>query len=379
MSCHQMLQDCDQAIHDLLPDCSRPIQKMLARLVVGVVVSRSGVVRRASVATPGMQQDTSKFRRAQRLLTNQHLDVGRVQRRLVARMLAHGPRDLPLLLDATTTGATRRQGGTVSLVLAVAWHHRAIPVLWTTWATYTPGQEWTAALDRMLATIEALVPPTVPVTVLADRGLTGRPIVACIAAHACHYVLRIKTNAHCRLADGTERVAGALVPAPGTRILAPGIQLWPSRPSSHHAGKAVSWDHALQTHLTGVWPRDRAEPWLIISDLPPALTRCRQYRQRTWEEELFRDLKSMGWQWNRCRVHDPERVARWLVVLALATLWMLALAQRCIRSGARYLVDDRSRRRLSHFHLALAWVDRLRANDRPVPCVLSFYPASAVP
>lgn len=50
------------------------------------------------------------------------------------------------------------------------------------------------------------------------------------------------------------------------------------------------------------------------------LARCAEYHRRTCEEERFRDLKRVGWQWQQSRVQAPERVQRLLLLLALARL-----------------------------------------------------------
>jgi hypothetical protein len=79
---------------------------------------------------------------------------------------------------------------------------------------------------------------------------------------------------------------------------------------------------------------------------------------------VFRALKSFGWQWQRSRVRQPERVERLLLVLALATLWLAALAQRVLKRGWRPLLEERSRRCYSTFHLGLRWLTRLLTNEQ---------------
>jgi hypothetical protein len=90
-------------------------------------------------------------------------------------------------------------------------------------------------------------------------------------------------------------------------------------------------------------------------------------------EELFRDWKSMGWQWQQSRVHDPTRVQRLLLVLALATLWLVALAQRLVRRGGRQALEA-GRRLYSHFQLDLRWCEQELDAQRPVPCLLRLWP-----
>lgn len=362
------VQECDQAVCELLPDLPRPEQKELATLVTGVVLKESIVLSKASAATPGSACDASKMRRAQRLLANPRLCVPRAQRRLVARILAHCQGSLFLLVDPTTTGATRRHPGTVTLMLAIAWHRRAIPILWRTWRTDQPGQYWTRRLWLLFTTVSQLLPQGVQITVMTDRGLTGKPLLEVIVQQGWHYLLRAKGNASVRLPDGTITTAGALVPSPGSQRWCAQVQVWPGR---HRTGgpKVPDWERACRTNLSARWRVDDHEPWLILSDWPPSKRRCTEYRRRTWEEELFRDLKSMGWQWNKSRVRQPARVARLLLVLALATLWVLSLAHRVIHTGQRWLIEAPGHH-FSRFQLGLRWIARLVGNDDQVPCTL---------
>jgi hypothetical protein len=109
------------------------------------------------------------------------------------------------------------------------------------------------------------------------------------------------------------------------------------------------------------------ESWLILSDWPPGKRRCAEYRKRTWEEQLFRDLKSSGWHWNQSRVRQPERVERLLLVLALATLWVLGVGHRVIHTGTRHLLEAPGHH-FSRFQLGLRWVARMVGTDQQVPC-----------
>ena len=147
MSRQDMIHECEAQVQEMLPDLPRPEQKALAQVVAGVVVSGQATLRAASAATPGAARDLSKQRRAQRLLANARLEVNRAQRRLVTRVLGRCHGRIDVLLDATTTGASATQGGTVTLCLALAWRGRAIPLVWRTWAAATPAHAARAHLS----------------------------------------------------------------------------------------------------------------------------------------------------------------------------------------------------------------------------------------
>src|SRR5262249_58237413 len=47
-------------------------------------------------------------------------------------------------------GATAQRAGTMSLVLAVAWHRRPLPLIWRRWRADQPGQEWRTAISEVV-------------------------------------------------------------------------------------------------------------------------------------------------------------------------------------------------------------------------------------
>lgn len=106
-----------------------------------------------------------------------------------------------------------------------------------------------------------------------------------------------------------------------------------------------------------------------------------------WIELGFRALKSVGWQWQRSRRTDPDRVARHWLVRAVASLCTLAYgtgvedAQRCSLPPRQLRAPPTPPahacpRRVSLFRRGLQWLCRLLARGRlwrrlwlaPEPC-----------
>jgi hypothetical protein len=377
MSRGKIVQECDHEITELLPDLPRPEQKALAALVTGVVLEQTAVLSEASAGIPGNCKDPSKMRRAQRLIANKRFNVSRAQRRLLQRILRGRRGRLDLLLDATTTGATAHHSGTVTLCLAAAWHRRALPLLWRSFKADEPGQDWKTAIKQMLETVQAELPADCQVVLMADRGLTGAPLGRLALALQWHYLLRVQRQTRVYQSDDRIVPIGDLVPSPGTHCCLSGVRVWAPRQNGAHWKS--HWHEAVVGNVVAVWRSADSESWLLITDLPATLARCAEYRRRTWEEELFRDLKSFGWGWQRSRVRSADRVERLLLVLVLATLWVIALSQRVLRYGWRHLLEERSRRCYSHFQLGLRWLKRLIANDEPVHCCLHLWAERAAP
>jgi hypothetical protein len=386
MSRQETVQECCQAVRELLPSLPKPEQTALGTLVCGVVHAESAQLSRASAATPGTAQDRSKQRRAQRLVANERLAVGPAQQRLIAQVLCGRRGRIDLLLDATTTGATAHQAGTVTLCLALRWHGRAVPLIWQTWPADRPGQHWDRAIPRLCATVAELLPAGVEPVLLVDRGLGSAALARTAGALGWHYLFRVQRRTRVRLPDGTVRELGRLVQAapPGETPAArrrreqagciDGAAVGAAR-SKRGPTWVSDWDQALPINVVALAnPDDPDDPWLLITDLPASPARCREYRRRTQEEELFRDLKSFGWQWHTSRLRLPDRVDRLLLVLALATLWIDALAQHVLRHHLRPLLEDRSRPCYSYFQLGLRWFRRYLASDLSPPCRFSLLP-----
>jgi hypothetical protein len=220
------------------------------------------------------------------------------------------------------------------------------------------------------------------VVLLADRGQGHAALARTAAGPDWHYLLRLQRRIRVRLPDGTIREIGALVPPPGPardrRGCIAGAAVGAPR-RQRGATWASDWDAAIATNIVALSGSD-GEPWLLITDLPASPARCREYRHRTQEEEeLFRDLKSFGWQWQDSHLRLPDRVDRLLLALVLATLWIDALAHDVLQHGWRHLIEDRPRRCYSRFHLGLRWLRRTRANDQHVPCSFALLPDPSPP
>lgn len=217
---------------------------------------------------------------------------------------------LPLALDATYL-----RDRLVVVSLSVLYRGGAIPVAWHVTVANRAGTAWVGPACALLERLAPAVPAELPVLVMADRGLWSPTLWAAIRAHGFHPLLRVRPDVTFRPLGGLRRPARGLVPGPG--------HAW--------VGSGTAFKHrAVQRAATLIvtWEVDQAEPWLVLTDLAPTAVGPCWYGLRTWVELGFRALKSFGWQWERTRRLDPERVARHWLVLAIATLWTLATGTR---------------------------------------------------
>lgn len=195
-----------------------------------------------------------------------------MQRRLLARILQGRRGRLDLLLDATTTGATAHQASTVTLVLAVGWHGRALPLLWRTWTADEPGQEGKSAIRQMGRTAQAALPPDVQVVLLADRGLTGAPLGQLVQELGWHYVWRVQGHTRVWQPDGCIAPLADLAPTPGTPCCLSAVRVW--APHRKGARWVSDWEDATCANVVALWRPVDKEAWLLVTDLPASPARC---------------------------------------------------------------------------------------------------------
>ncbi len=219
-----------------------------------------------------------------------------------------GP-NLALAIDATTL-----QDRVAVLSVSVLYRGCAIPVAWRVLPANSPGK-WIEPIMELIAALGPAVPPEWTVMVLTDRGLWSPRLWSQIRAVGWHPVMRIRPDSTFAPLGHPRRPARDLIPRPGYAWVGVGTAFGAPRVRR-------------RATLVVVWEEGQEEPWIVLTDLDPEQIGVAWYGLRVWVEMGFRAIKSMGWQWERTRRSDPERVARHWLVLAVATLWVLAAGTR---------------------------------------------------
>ncbi len=270
----------------------------------------------------------------------------------------------------------------LTLAISVLYRGCAIPVAWTVLVAeekHAWRQEWL----RMLRQVRTDLPPQTRVIVLADRGLYARWLFRRIVRLGWHPLLRVNTQGSFQ----PQRQQGfvpfrALVPRPGCRWCGTGTAF-------------STKDRRLECSLWACWQEGYADPWLLLTDLPPEAGEACWYGLRAWIEQGFKVIKRAGWQWHKTRMSDPKRVERLWLCLSVTTLWVLSVGGEDDATLAEGTLPPLSLRSRSGRRLRLVSVFRqgwgrlltalLRQEPLPVgrfvpePWPLSFGEARTVP
>src|SRR3954464_14921728 len=79
-----------------------------------------------------------------------------------------------------------------------------------------------------------------------------------------------------------------------------------------------------RTHIGILQDPGHAEPWIIAMSEPPSYLRTLEYSQRWGIEPMFSDFKSRGFGVEDTQIRYADRLARLLLVMALALYWAVS-------------------------------------------------------
>lgn len=281
-------------------------------MVLGIVLSGSAVLQRIaeSVQQHGISEAKmpSIERRLARFVANERIIVPTIWKLFLAQVLAYF-RDKRLFFVLDCTPIDERA---CIVYLGLLVHSRLLPVAWRV----MPGQEeWD---ERQWDLVGAMLDEVRPYlgaaecTLIADRGLSGMPLVKLCLQRDWHYLLRIaKEHTYRRRLQGKKwspwMACGRLIQKEGQRWFG-AVQVWQ--------------DERLETYLSAVWEPGYKEAWFLISDQSAGQQQVRHYAWRMRVEATFQDTKSRGWDLEASLIADRARLNRLLLALFLAIWWV---------------------------------------------------------
>jgi hypothetical protein len=342
----------ERKVCHLLPQEEPARQTNLSLMITGAVRSRSVQQRKIAGEVPFAAQATSLMQRQRRFLMNHHVDEAAYYRPFITPFVqARSCRALPLIIDSSPAGRYCQM-----LMTSMGYCRRALPLSWAVRRGkkgHFPAETHREVLDRAAELL-----PREAMVVLVGDGEFGYPARAADARQrGWDFVLRTAE-------DNVIWIAGEPFPLRQFRV-EPGESLWLEE---------VLWTHQHfgPVNVLVIWNEREKEPMYLISSFSLPEETSYWYRRRPWIETLFRDDKSMGFHLHLSRLRHLDRMARLLLMVALAYLWMMYLGTLVLLGGLQRLVDRGDRRDCSFFTIGCEWLRRLLKLDEPIP--VGFYP-----
>jgi Transposase DDE domain len=300
------------------PQLTAPQVRTLAWFSFGMVLTRSASVTAVArqVANLLGQKTDTVTQRLREWYCEASAKTGSHRRELAVQpcfasllvwVLKHWPiRQVALALDATTLGQRF-----TTLAISVVYKGCAVPVAWKILPA-TGKHAWKTEWLTLVRTLGRDFPPGWTVIVLTDRGLYAKWLFQAIVQQGWHPLMRVNTAGTFRPQGQTRQTMADLVPTVG----------------SSYQGRGEAFQTAasrLSCTLLARWDAGYADPWLVLTDLPPEAAEVSWYGLRAWIEQGFKRLKSGGWEWQKTHMTDPGRAERLWLVMAVATWWCLSV------------------------------------------------------
>lgn len=225
--------------------------------------------------------------------------------------------------------------------LSLIYRGRAVPLVWQGLqhgSSSVAHEVYKALLD----TVPPLLPRGVKVVFLADRGFADTELLGHLKQLGWHFRIRVKASFRVTRRGQNSCKIGDFTLAPGRAMFLHHVAI-----TDKQFGP-VSLALARHTH-TG-------EVWYVVSDEPTSVHTFVEYGWRFDIEENFLDDKSNGFQLESSRLRDAAAVERLCLVLAVATLYLVAQGTHVVATHKRRWVDPHWWRGNSYLRIGWQWV-----------------------
>lgn len=253
----------------------------------------------------------SAIKRAWRFTDNHRIEVADAMAGLIDRLVRKRKKRLIVSFDWTEVRDFH------CLMAAACIGGRAVPLLWASYPESRLTRSQNSLEEGLLRLLRTLIPESVKVVILADRGFGRAEWAAVCQELKFHYLVRIKP----RVTIACARYRGVLSRYPVHKGMAHVL-----REARYRQDERVT--HQIVVRWRPNLPKKRDEPWYLMTDLEGrAEALCQLYGRRMSVEELFRDAKNRrnGLSLRNTRITKAERFDRFLLIVALAYILLVGL------------------------------------------------------
>jgi hypothetical protein len=286
-----------------LPRQRKTQRSKLGLLVATMLEARSANLMDLAAALPRPAERLDmRYQWIERLLANPRLEVDAVMaayaREVLARAAASG-QQLVLILDQTQATARHQV-----LMLGLRVGERALPLAWR--VKETRGSIGFAEQDDLVRLVAAWLPADARIVLMGDRFYGGPDLILLCRSLGWNYRLRLKGDLLVTVEGGETTTGGCA--ARGEHLL-PDVTLTARE---------------VPTSIAIVHEPGHSEPWIIAMSEAPTPYRALDYGLRWGIEAMFSDFKSRGFGLEDSQIRHADRLARLLLVMALALHWAVS-------------------------------------------------------
>jgi len=317
-----------------LPDEDLRRLRVLAWAMTGLLLEKTIHFALWALVIGGATLAASRERRFRRWFNNLHVVVRGYYEPFIHEVLADwkGQR-LYLALDTSSI-----DGRWTMLKVSLIYRGRAVPVAWLVLGATAHSVTLNKYRD-LLRYVATLLPANCTVVLLADRGFRDTDLMKLLREELhWHFRIRLPKSTLVNLPDGKTKALGEFRLKPGEMRFLQAVTI--TADAYGPVNLAFAWD-----------PKAKDDPWYIATDEPASPTTLDEYGCRFDIEEGFLDDKSGGFQLESTQLDTLAQLDRLLLVMALATLHLVALGTEIVAQRLRRFVDTHWQRGLSYFQI----------------------------
>ena len=296
------------AVQKYFPGLHGARRKFLELVIPGMVKASSVTLSKIACAIGGSSQIDSIVRRLQRFLAVNPLDQQRVAFFIINMLGICGAMDIAI-------DRTNWKLGKVPiniLMLSVRWKSKAVPLFWIL-LDKEGNSSQNERIDLLQLFLDTFSADLIN-SLTADREFIGRDWFEWLLNKEIPFYIRIKSNTEVAR-RGKTKAAKDLFKA--------------VKPGRIRRKRGIFTVFGCDVHLSGGPAKDKKgeDDFFIIASSLDGPDAAKTYALRWRIEQLFKELKSSGFQLEETHLTKPDRLSALLALLAIAFCWILKVGQ----------------------------------------------------
>lgn len=243
-----------------------------------------------------------RYQYISRVLGNSHIDTDDVMRVYVGEIFRRqyeAGETIVLALDQSKVNE-----GHEVLMVSVRMRERALPVAWR--VRQTKGPIGWSVQHELLEAVRHWLPEDARVLLTGDRFYGTARLIGWCQEAGWGYRLRMKGNIT------LQHQGGEIITREVVQLMPEGLV------------NAELYGSGVFTNIGVLHEDGHKEPWIIAMNVTPSAYKVLDYGMRWGIEAMFSDFKTRGFGITQSQIKKPDRLARLILVLALAMYWAVS-------------------------------------------------------
>jgi len=269
-------------------------------------------------------------------------------------MVSLGLKEYRLSIDSSKVGRN-----CTILVIGLVYKKRVIPLAWMIYKG-SKGHSSAERQMRLYQQVLELLPQEAKVILTGDAEFDNVDSLSMLQSKPnWDFSLRTAKNIKLSFANAKDSEQYSL------EELAPTLQEEKFLTAVYFTGQKVG-----PVNIAILWDKAKQEHFYLVTSAETLAQTQKWYKRRFSIETLFSDTKSRGFGLHKSGINEPKRLARFVIAVFLAYIWMIYLGSLVILDRHLSLITRTDRFVSSIVQLGFAYLDRILEEGWNIPVSL---------